>query len=794
MLSRKGLNYHDDDDDDDDDDADSGVPSSPFSITQADFLEYLQLGLTKKQIRIRSCSVMILGSKCSICKREFKCVTDTRKHMKKKHKYLKRKSDDKLVRIKLKMGKETFCDNTISKKFLLTPERGSKSIPAVSSSDSQPLQVSYTHCPPVKPSKSVNQNLLAKLSVPLSVALCDINSLDQNAKFKNGRVYKERNTDSTSLTASSDSIPDNALIIEDCDSDATWDLNSGSASDSENTVVYVSDVEVDLSEFYEDVKPPKNLDSDIEDAETVVMPNDAGDDTLDNKLADLDDITPEDLEALGKTCEDMDMADIYTEFGMTDGFVNLEDFCQSLERIETNPNVVEKDLENNQRSLINQEESSRKRRHETEMIQTDVSQAKTVRKSSELEISQSDQKEREASRKSGTKKTENVIKLVNEVAEILKEISEAECGRKNTKKIETSQRYSKGTENDESNRRCSKDAENSRRDSKESETIRRRSKNTGTKRKSSRDADTNRKNLKDTAITHNESKDARTTRKDSKEDETTRRHLQEGKPTRKSSKDKKIVGIKLKKLKTTQQYSPPIQDNLWQAETISTPSENSEMISNQLANIEVLLNYPRIVETFSQSVNNNSETNQQILMEKNQDLNLHDHSEISDDDLDGMRIGCRSFEDLEKVKQRLEAGDNNFIDITELDNVNDCLESSEVTFSLAIENVGNKMKEDEDVIIIDDDDDDDDENNDAGHSQPQLEEFLRAAVLKYIQKCNANSSSLCEPNNNKNNNNLKNGITNQKNSSKLNYHLKKALMKLGITITSPPSLIKEENN
>ncbi|XP_043481825.1 cylicin-1-like isoform X2 [Leptopilina heterotoma] len=732
MTSTKRYYYEEEDDDE-------GLPASPASITQTDFFDYLQLGFIKKAIRTRPCSVMIIGSKCSICKREFKCVTDTRKHMRKKHKYVKRKADKKLVRIKLKMGKETFCDNTISKKFLRTPERGCNPIAVQSEStnDSQPLQVSDVRCPNPK-ENNVCQDLLAKLSVPLSVALFEIKSLDQSAVYKNGRIYKERNDSNLNR------VPSNSIRIEDndCDSDDTWDLNSGSASDSENTVIYVSDVEVDLSEFYEDIKKEK-VESDIEDAETVVM---AGE--LDTNLEDLGDLSPENLEAMGKSCEDMDY-----NFGIFDNFVNLEQYCQQLEGAEV---VNSGETETEQSAVESEENLSRKRPHEVETIQSEASEAKSSRKSTESK--ETEQKERKT-RKHRAKDTENTLKLMTEISDILKEISKVESTRKNPKKVENTLRNSKDAE---ATRRESKNAETTRRDPKDAKASRRGSKDVEASRRGSKDVEATRRYSKDVEATRRYSKDVETARRDSRDAETTRRDPKDAESTQIDPNGQKFIGIRLKRLDPTE-----IQENRWKSQRIEG-QEIIETISNDLEIIEPLLEASKTKTS---------------LQKNNIPLKLEpDNLDISDEDLQGIRIGCPSFEDVEKVRQRLEASDNNFVDLTETD----ALETSEVSFSLVVQNVDEKMKHledpEDDIIIIDDDIDD------KEHSQPQLEDFLKAAVLKYVLECRKNSTSLFDTINNNNQNVLRN----LKHYSKINYHLKKALLELGITIAAPSPLIKDE--
>lgn len=827
----------------------------PLSLTEFDFFEYLQLEFIKKPIKTRACSVMIQGSKCSICKREFKCITDTKKHMRKKHKYVKRKADDKLVRIKLKIGKETFCDNTISKKFLITPERRFNTNNDADDeddnfrgkNDSQPLRVSSTQCPHKIPSNNVNRKLYSKLSVPLCAALVDIKSLDKNARYKNGRIYKEqsslveedfsfatdsknnnsslnsKNVDSNSATdsrnkihsandAEFDSVTNSGYATKDKEynSDETWDLNSDSVNDSDSaTVIYLSDVEKDLSEFYEDIKlKVENLQSDVEDAETVIMSNEEGDDSLDVRLEDLEEITPEDLDALGKTCEDMDMADVYNRLRMDDnGLDNLENIFRNLDKVNmvnsgpkesdvaqkgsrdrhvrrspiprkitqkypkdvnqkpsevevTVTDVVQKrpaeaDIHKRYSTEVNHRQSV-----ETEVTQRRLSEADVPRKrQKEAEMNQKNQNENSNSRKK-LKKTESkdTIDIVTDFADIIMNFLEtawsgsrsAESTRRTQKAAETSQKRSKKFETVENDSRDKNIGIQLKRTE-----VKKNSRKTKAIQESGKRMKTSDEKLRDPVIT-----EMLSGRPDISKTTEEVPNIIETIP--KTSDIVERVPNIIEKPPEDFQITETISDDLQIIETfprsVRKDRNVSKNIENQSVNpraakidqnfIETNQTSPEIIETYRrdpkviQSVRRESEEEriEKKIKEENI-IEIFDGLDTPGEDFEN-RIEHRSLENVENVKRRLEASENSFVDLTENEEDGAGLEASELTFSLVIQNSSDKTEkteEEDDVIIIDDDDD-----NNIGkeeQSQFQLEEFLQAAVTKYVRECNASSNS-----------------------------------------------------
>lgn len=80
-------------------------PATGRSGHTTDYLEIVS--------RMRECSVMIIGDKCKVCGKTFKCIKDVQNHVRKKHR--KRRSKKKLV---LKIGDEVISRVLIRRKHL----------------------------------------------------------------------------------------------------------------------------------------------------------------------------------------------------------------------------------------------------------------------------------------------------------------------------------------------------------------------------------------------------------------------------------------------------------------------------------------------------------------------------------------------------------------------------------------------------------------------------------------------------------------------------------------------------
>ncbi|XP_033230453.1 uncharacterized protein LOC117181659 isoform X3 [Belonocnema kinseyi] len=252
---------------------------SSSSTSQLELMTYLGLVNPKPvKPKLKECFVSIETSKCMICKRLFKCKTDTMKHIEKKHAYLLRKTDNKLVRVVMKLGKKKFYDKKIDSKYFVAPDpefteiKKSEEIksPKSETFDQKPLEVSPTPVHKTLP-MNISNGFIDKGSVSLFSALCDMKSLTDNASYKNGRICKGEGRDFAKRV---DLEKEESVLLPGAFGSCNGQSSPASSMSDSETILYVSDIEMDLGDDYEVIYtniPRIKEEDDVDDGEIVVL-------------------------------------------------------------------------------------------------------------------------------------------------------------------------------------------------------------------------------------------------------------------------------------------------------------------------------------------------------------------------------------------------------------------------------------------------------------------------------------------------------------------------------------------
>ena len=228
------------------------------------------------EIQKRVCVVSIEGSKCKICKKLFKCKTDTKKHIKKKHKYMKRKKDNKRVRVVFKFGEKKFCDNDISRKYLVSPVCKSHKLEEfhkMKKFDQKPLEFSSTKVHKEVP-MHIDKDLLAKSSISLIDALNNIKTHDEKTRSINGHINKSQASNSSASAHNIDLKKEERFPMTSSFEAYHGRSSPASIISDTETIIYISDNDMALEELYEDINPNISKvkeDNDSDDGEIVIL-------------------------------------------------------------------------------------------------------------------------------------------------------------------------------------------------------------------------------------------------------------------------------------------------------------------------------------------------------------------------------------------------------------------------------------------------------------------------------------------------------------------------------------------
>ena len=189
--------------------------------------------------------------------------------MKKVHRYLRRKKDNQKVRVIFKFGKETVYAEDINKKYLIpSNQKSGHRITKTTKHDIEnmkPVPISKNNLQALAehPKSIVDKELMEKGSVPFSFAIMDMKTLDAFAKYENGRVIKDRPKKSY-LSEGHQNLTESYKTLEDSSDDQS---SAAPCSSDSNTIIYLSDMDMDLDGLYEDVKPQNPESEDMLDAD-----------------------------------------------------------------------------------------------------------------------------------------------------------------------------------------------------------------------------------------------------------------------------------------------------------------------------------------------------------------------------------------------------------------------------------------------------------------------------------------------------------------------------------------------